>query len=131
MLQVAFIRENKDRVIQGLSKRKFPNPEQTIERVLSLDGQRKTLQAEHDKVLAHSNEITKTIGNLMKEGLKEEAEKKKSQTAALKAESKRLAQDLSQSQDDLRELLYQIPSMARITGIFCSRGVWAKCWSIS
>jgi seryl-tRNA synthetase len=50
MLQVATIREEKEKVITGLKKRRLKNIEQTIEMVLSLDQKRKqTCRSDHGR----------------------------------------------------------------------------------
>ena len=74
MLQVQFLRDNKDRVIEGLNKRNFKQTD-LIEEAISVDDGRKKLQFDLDENLAGMNKISKEIGLLMKEGKKEEAEK--------------------------------------------------------
>ena len=110
MLQVAHIRENKEKVVEGLLKRRFPNPDQIIKEVLKLDQMRRSTQGEYDDVLAKSNEISKQIGQLMQQGLREEAEKAKVDTSTLKAKAKELSNQLGKYEEDLANLLYQIPN---------------------
>ncbi|HKJ07141.1 MAG TPA: hypothetical protein VJ970_06730, partial [Flavobacteriaceae bacterium] len=66
MLQVAFIRENKEAVLEGLAKRNFKNAEETLTKTLEADENRRSLQAELDAVLAESNKLSKDIGQLFK-----------------------------------------------------------------
>ncbi|MDN4166727.1 serine--tRNA ligase [Cytophagales bacterium LB-30] len=110
MLQVHVIRENKLQTIQALQKKNFPQAEQVVEQVLGLDQQRKETQAQLDQHLAESNALAKSIGALMKEGKKEEAEKQKSRTAELKTLAKDLGDSLSQLEEQLQKLLYTIPN---------------------
>ena len=111
MLQVAYIRENREKVVKGLQKRRFGNAVETIEKVIALDDLRKNTQSKHDQVLAESNSLSKQIGGLMREGKKEEAEEVKKKTADLKAESKQLGEELSRCEEELKQLLYTIPNI--------------------
>ena len=73
MLQVSFLREEKERVLEGLKKRNFKNLE-LVDEAIKLDDERKKTQQEMDAQLSEINKISKEIGLLMKEGKKEEAE---------------------------------------------------------
>ncbi|SFI86146.1 seryl-tRNA synthetase [Kaistella treverensis] len=110
MLQVNFLRESKDRVLAGLQKRNFKQPE-LVDEAIAADDQRKKLQFELDQNLAEMNKISKEIGILMKEGKKEEAEKAKSKTAAYKENSQELQQKLKDVENQLLEILYLIPNI--------------------
>ena len=110
MLQVAYIRDNKENVIRSLEKRRFIRASEIIDEVIALDDQRKNTQSEHDQVLAESNSLSKQIGLLMREGKKQEAEEVKGKTATLKAQGKELGDKLSEYENKLKELLYTIPN---------------------
>ena len=110
MLQVQFLRENKDRVLEGLNKRNFKQTD-LIEEAISGDDGRKKLQFDLDENLAGMNKISKEIGLLMKEGKKEEAEKAKSKTAEFKENSQDLQQKLKAAEARLLEILYLIPNI--------------------
>ncbi|MBX2840300.1 MAG: serine--tRNA ligase [Flammeovirgaceae bacterium] len=111
MLQVQFIRDNKEKVILGLKKKYFANPEGTIEEVLETDKKRRELQVERDNVLAEGNQYSKEIGKLMKDGNKEKAEEAKQKSASLKNKSKELNEEVTKLEKSLIELLYQIPNI--------------------
>ena len=87
MLQVNFLRDNKERVLEGLKKRQFKNLE-LVDDAVAADDERKRIQFELDSQLSEINKISKEIGLLMKEGKKEEAESAKSKTAQYKESSK-------------------------------------------
>ena len=110
MLQVQFLRENKDRVLEGLNKRNFKQTD-LVEEAISVDDGRKKLQFDLDENLAGMNKISKEIGLLMKEGKKEEAEKAKSKTAEFKENSQDLQQKLKAAEARLLEILYLIPNI--------------------
>lgn len=111
MLQLNTIREEKERVIQGLQKRRLKNIEETIDRALALDSARRQTQQEHDELLAESNSLAKEIGNLMKAGKKEEAEHRKARTGELKKKVAELNDTLNNTIDELQKLLYTIPNV--------------------
>ncbi|MCS5663268.1 MAG: serine--tRNA ligase [Flavobacteriales bacterium] len=110
MLQVAYIREHKDEVIQKLAIKNF-DAENIIDELISLDEKRRKTQAEHDDTLAESNKLSKEIGMLYKSGNVDEANAKKAETADLKEKSKQLSQFLSETQDALKDKLVQIPNI--------------------
>ena len=114
MLQVAFIRENKDHVLKGLAIRNFNGAEEIIEQVIDIDEKRRAIQTQLDKILAESNKISKEIGNLFKSGEKQKANILKEKTGKLKDDSKLLTEQLTSSQNELNELLYQIPNIPNI-----------------
>ncbi|HEX5111421.1 MAG TPA: serine--tRNA ligase [Saprospiraceae bacterium] len=114
MLQITILRDEKDRVIQGLKKRRLKNIEDTLDQVLSLDSKRKQTQQKHDELLAESNAIAKEIGNLMKSGKKEEAENRKARTVEIKKSVAELSETLSQTTETLQKLLYTIPNVPHV-----------------
>lgn len=111
MLQVATIREEKERIIQGLKKRRFKNIEESIESVLSLDQKRKSTQRQQDDLLAESNSLAKEIGTLMKSGKKEEAEQRKTRTAEIKKIVVDLSAELIEVEEALQKVLYTLPNI--------------------
>lgn len=110
MLQVSFLREQKERVVEGLKKRNFKNPE-LVEEAIQLDDLRKKTQQDLDSQLSEINKISREIGLLMKEGKKEEAEAAKSKTAQYKESSKELTTKLSEIEASLLNVLYLIPNI--------------------
>jgi len=110
MLQVNFLKEHRDRVLEGLKKRNFKDLE-LVDSAISLDDERKKVQFDMDSQLAEINKISKEIGLLMKEGKKEEAESAKQKTAQYKEASKELQQKLNEIEEKLTEILYLIPNI--------------------
>lgn len=110
MLQVSFLREQKERVVEGLKKRNFKNLE-LVDEAIQLDDLRKKTQLELDTQLSEINKISKEIGMLMKDGKKDEAEVAKSKTAQYKESSKELTNKLSEIEVSLQNVLYLIPNI--------------------
>jgi seryl-tRNA synthetase len=111
MLQINFIKENKQLTIAGLQKKNFKNAEEAIETAINLDQKRKDTQVELDNTLAQSNTLAKLIGGLMKDGKKEEAETAKAETAAFKVLSKSLDDQLVAIEAELQNLMVTIPNL--------------------
>lgn len=110
MLQVAFIRDNKDKVLTGLKKRNFAKLE-LVNEIIALDDVRKKTQFDLDKQLGEMNKISKEIGLLIKAGKQDEAELSKAKTASLKESTKKLQQELNEIEINLKRYLYEIPNI--------------------
>ena len=111
MLQLNIIRENKEEIIRRLAVKNFKNAEEIINSVVELDSQRRATQKESDATKAEANQLAKQIGDLMKSGKKEEAEKMKSQTAELKSKEKQLDEALKTKEAEIHALLVQVPNL--------------------
>ncbi|NRT14611.1 seryl-tRNA synthetase [Flavobacterium sp. 28A] len=110
MLQIAFIRENQEKVIQALAKRNL-DVKNVVEEVVQLDEKRRATQVALDNVLAESNKLSKDIGELMKAGEKAKATILKEKTVALKEQSKELAEKADALVSELTEKLYTLPNL--------------------
>lgn len=111
MLEIPFIKENKEAVISGLKKKLYKTAAEDVEQLLGLDDQRKAIQVELDETLSKSNGIAKQIGMLMKEGKREEAEAVKKETGVLKEKSNDLKEKQRGVEEALRDLLLNIPNV--------------------
>ena len=111
MLQVAFIRKNKETVLKGLAKRNVKNAEELVAKTISADEGRRAIQTELDAILAESNKLSKDIGQLFKSGERQKAEILKQKTVQLKEKSKDLTENLQNKATELQELLYLIPNI--------------------
>ncbi len=110
MLQINYIKENKERVLNGLKKRNFKELE-IVEQVLEQDEKRRATQTELDTILAQSNKLSKEIGEFMKAGRREEAEQAKAKTTDFKEKSRQLSEQLAEYTNKLNDLLYRIPNI--------------------
>lgn len=111
MLQVPFIRENKEQVLVGLAKRNFKNAEAIIDEVIATDELKRNTQAKLDTVLAESNALNKEIGILFKSGEPKKANLLKEKSGQLKASSKELQEQFNNAEQKLLDLLYTIPNV--------------------
>lgn len=111
MLQVSIIQENLEKFVKSLHKRGIDNAENLLNEVIELDNERKKTQQTQDDIKARSNQLAKQIGQLYKEGKKEEAETAKEETSSLKEDSKKLGEQLSRIENQLLHKLYNIPNI--------------------
>ncbi|WP_339902298.1 serine--tRNA ligase [uncultured Cyclobacterium sp.] len=111
MLQVNEIRANFAHACERLSARNIENPEELLGNALKLEDLRKQIQLDRDNLQAESNAISKQIGQLMKSGNKEEANKIKERTSEIKQQVKSLEERYSQTEKELTQLLYTIPNI--------------------
>ena len=111
MLQLKAIREEKQRILSGLRKRNWTGQQlKVIDQILSTDDRRRSTQKELDDTLAEANRLSKSIGQLMGQGKKDEAEAQKAQVAVLKEKSKALEAQLDGLKTELDTLLYSVPN---------------------
>ena len=81
-----------------------------IDHAIALDNQRKEIQTQLDDILAQSNQLAKSIGQLFAQKKIEEATLLKSETGNLKEQSSALNEALKSKEKELLEVLYQIPN---------------------
>ena len=110
MLQVNFIRENKEEVITRLAKKNF-EATAIVELVVELDEKRRNTQVELDNLLAESNKLSKDIGEMMKNGEKAKAEILKEKTTQIRENSKELNETLNAIANQLQDELYKLPNL--------------------
>jgi seryl-tRNA synthetase len=110
MLQVSYIRENKEQVLERLSVRNFNQPE-LVDEIIYLDDQRRATQSQGDALQAEANAAAKQIGELMKSGKREEAEAIKSKTSAAKEDIKTLQDQLATIEHELYQKIVQLPNL--------------------
>src|SRR6188474_1585894 len=110
MLQVAFIRNNKEEVKQRLTVKNFAELN-LVDEILSLDEERKKLQLEFDNTQAKVNSTSKEIGQLMAKGQKDEADSKKQEVTSLKLSLQPISDRLSIVEKQLQDALVKLPNL--------------------
>ncbi len=110
MLNIKFIRENRDLVIERLKVKNF-EAENIIVEIILLDDERRKTQMDQDARQAELNTTSKEIGNLFKAGKAAEANLVKEKTVLLKDEIKELTSSMQNIESKLDELLVQIPNI--------------------
>ncbi len=110
MLQVSYIRENREEVLNRLSVRNFKNPE-LVDQIIKLDDDRRQTQTLLDSIAAEANAAAKKVGELMRQGLKDEAEAIKTQTTTFKEQIRTLGDKLSAIEILLQAELVLLPNL--------------------
>ena len=109
MLELNFLREHREEAEQRLSKRNI-DAAALLDTARSLDDDRRRTQTELDGLLAEMNGLSRTIGELMKSGKKDEAEAARARTTELKATTAALKDKLDAAEQALRDHLCTIPN---------------------
>lgn len=110
MLSIHLFREEKDLILNGLSKKNFPEPE-LVDIIIEKDTERRKIQAENEALAATINASSKEIGKLMGAGKKEEAEAIKAEVATHKEAAQQLSHQLSIIEKEVEELLIKLPNL--------------------
>ena len=113
MISITHLRENYDEILIAFKKRDF-DAKNVIDNLLNEDKNRREIQVKLDNKLFESNQLTKEIGKLYKDGKTNEANKKKSLSLKIKNESKNLVEKLSNCEQSIKELQYKIPNIPNI-----------------
>ncbi|MBI2731290.1 MAG: serine--tRNA ligase [Sphingobacteriales bacterium] len=110
MLQLAFIRQNRDLVVERLGVKNFKETN-LVDEIIALDEQRRKTQQENDEISSRINMASKEIGMLMGKGEKDAAEQKKTEVTAYKESSKQLTDKLNTIEQQLNDLLVRLPNL--------------------
>ena len=110
MLTLKLLRESPDFVIRRLAVKNF-DAQDIVNKIIVLDDHRKALQTRSDALLAEQKKAAAAIGQLMKEGKKQEAEEAKREVAKLKARSSELLEMADDNNAKLNELLALLPNI--------------------
>ncbi|WDF67868.1 serine--tRNA ligase [Sphingobacterium oryzagri] len=110
MLQLNYIRENRDAVIERLAVKNFKDVA-LIDAIIQLDESRRKIQNESDAIAAEANAAAKQIGDFMRQGKKEEAEAVKSQSSGYKERVKQLTDRLAEVESELHDKMVQLPNL--------------------
>ena len=110
MLQISFIRENKDEVIKRLAVKNF-KADEIVFKIIALDENRRETQKILDNGLAEANQAAREIGALYQKGLSSEANALKEKTATIKEQTRVLTARLDEITAEMNELLVQLPNL--------------------
>ena len=111
MLTIKYLREHRDEAVQRLAVKHFDTAGTIIDQIIGIDDRRRAVQQQLDANLAEQNATAKAIGQLMAAKRTDEANAAKQQTADLKERSKQLAAELTQLEQEQKQLLMQVPNL--------------------
>lgn len=110
MLTLQVIKENPEFVIERLAVKGFDGRE-TIGKIIDTDAERRRLQTLCDAEASRLKKLSASIGSLMKEGRRDEAEHAKEAVAKIKADTKTAQDQLAEMERQLTDLLLTVPNL--------------------
>ena len=111
MIDIKFLRENPDAVKENIRKKFQDAKLPLVDEVIEFDKKARAAQVEADELRAQKNQLSKQIGQLMKEGKREEAEKVKAQVAEDAAKLDQLTADTTKYQEEVQSRMMRIPNI--------------------
>lgn len=114
MLTLKVIRENRDEVLVRLARKNFDG-NVIVDEIIAQDDLRRSSQTSLDAVLNEVNTLSRSIGALMKEGRKEEANDARAEVNRLKESSRELEESLRAAQEKIESLLVTIPNLPHVS----------------
>ncbi len=111
MLDIKFVRENPEIVKQNIRNKFQDHKLPLVDEALELDARNRAIKQEVESLRANRNKLSKQIGGLMKQGLKEEAEKVKAQVAASADRTNELSEEEKEVEQKLKKIMMVIPNI--------------------
>jgi seryl-tRNA synthetase len=111
VIDVRLIRNEFDRVRDGLARRHDPDALDALERAAGLDERLREITAERDDLRARVNSISKEVGTLRRDGRVDEAEARQAESRTLGEAEKQLATEHDRVSGQLRDELLVIPNL--------------------
>jgi len=110
MLQVSYIRDNREQVLERLAVKNFKQP-LLVDEIINLDNERRILQMSSEELQSRANAEAKKVGELMRSGKKDEAEAVKANTGAWKEEIRNLNDQLTDTEEKLQQKIVLLPNL--------------------
>ena len=111
MIDIRFLRENPEAVKENIRKKFQEQKLPLVDEVIALDEESRKTQAEADQLRSDRNKISKSIGALMGQGKKEEAEAAKQEVAAINVRLSELEPREAEIAARIRDIMLTIPQM--------------------
>ena len=111
MLDIKFVRENPEIVKENIKKKFQDHKLELVDKVIELDKKYRSLQLEGDTLRMNRNSLSKEIGNLMKNGKKEEAESTKSKVNDINLKLENIEKQTEDYSNKLKEIMMKIPNI--------------------
>lgn len=111
MLDIKFVRENPELVKENIKKKFQDSKLLLVDEVIALDAEYRAAITEGDGLRAQRNKLSKSIGALMAQGKKDEAEAAKKQVTEQADRLKELEMREAELQEEVRQRMLVIPNM--------------------
>jgi seryl-tRNA synthetase len=115
MLQIQLLREETERVVQGLQKKHVANAAEQVQNAIAIDNRRKEIQLSLNRLQEELNRSSSSIGALMKEGRKEEAETARQAVGGLKQQIKDLEEQFAATEEELFQAMVVLPNVPHVS----------------
>ena len=111
MLDIKFVRENPDLVKENIKKKFQDHKLGLVDEVINLDKKYRELQLSGDTLRMERNSLSKEIGNLMREGKKDEAETTKAKVNEINSKLENIEKDTDEYSVKIKEIMMKIPNI--------------------
>ena len=111
MLDMKFLREHPQEVKENIKKKFQDHKLDLVDEVIALDKENRVLKQRGDDLRSQRNQMSRSIGALMKEGKRSEAEELKEKVSAMAAEMKQVEEQETQHSARIEQIMMQIPNM--------------------
>ena len=111
MLDIKFVRENPDLVKENIKKKFQDQKLGLVDEVINLDKKYRELQLSGDTLRMERNSLSKEIGNLMREGKKDEAESTKAKVNEINSKLENIEKDTDEYSVKIKEIMMKIPNI--------------------
>ena len=111
MLDIKFVRENPDLVKENIKKKFQDHKLELVDQVIELDKKYREFQLQGDTLRMDRNSLSKQIGNLMRQGKKEEAESTKSKVNEINAKLENIEKETDEYSNKIKEIMMRIPNI--------------------
>ena len=111
MLDIKFVRENKEKVKENIKKKFQDKKLPLVDKVITLDEEYRKVKVKADNLRKERNDISDNIGSLMREGKKEEGLSLKDKVVKINEELSVLEKDEHKYEEEIKEIMYLIPNM--------------------
>ena len=111
MIDINLIRENKDLVKENIKKKFQDHKLPLVDEVYNLDIEFRNIKTEADNARNNKNKLSDSIGLLMRDGKKEEAEKVKKEVSELNDKINELSVKEEELSKKIKEIMYMIPNI--------------------
>ena len=111
MIDIKLIRENSELVKENIRKKFQDHKLELVDKVLELDKKNREIKLKGDELRASRNSLSSQIGNLMRNGNREEAEKIKAQVGQINLElvdNEKLENELA---IEIKDIMMKIPNI--------------------
>jgi len=111
MLDIKFVRENPDLVKENIKKKFQDHKLELVDQVIELDKKYREFQLEGDTLRMDRNSLSKEIGNLMRQGKKDEAENTKSKVNEINSKLENIEKETEEYGNKIKEIMMRIPNI--------------------